>query len=214
MERMSGHYLKGLLDYMADIIIENKDYLTELDSQIGDGDHGLGMERGMRSAKQALASMAEDEDIYLYFSAVGRAMLMNMGGASGVIFGSMFFGAAKNHTPAPDLTAQAFAQSMAAGLAAVKERGKACVGDKTMVDALEPACGAMLANSSGSFAAMLKDAAQAAEAGAASTAEYQAKFGRAKSLLERAKGHVDSGAVSTAIMFRAMSDYIASHPIL
>ena len=214
MERINGRYMKDLLNYVADAVIASKDYLTELDSKIGDGDHGLGMERGMLSAKEALASMSDHENIYLYFSAVGQAMLMKMGGASGVIFSSMFSGEKKNHAPAQELTPPAFAQAMVAGLAAVKMRGKASVGDKTMVDALEPACNAMLANCSGSFETMLREAAEAAKEGAASTAEYQAKFGRAKSLMERAKGHMDSGAVSTAIMFRAMSSYVTNHPVL
>ena len=71
MERINGRYMKDLLNYVADAVIASKDYLTELDSKIGDGDHGLGMERGMLSAKEALASMSDHENIYFYFSAVG-----------------------------------------------------------------------------------------------------------------------------------------------
>lgn len=213
MEQMTASYLRDMLVYAADRIIASKERLTELDRQIGDGDHGIGMERGMLCAKMVLNDMPEPDDIYLYFSTMGRAMLINMGGASGVIFGTMFSSAAKNQPASQTLTPEAFAQAMSAGLNGVKVRGKAGVGDKTMVDAFEPACTAMRESSGDGFAIMLRQAAEAAEKGARKTADYQAKFGRAKSLLERAVGHMDSGAVSTAILFRAMADYAAEHSL-
>ena len=128
----------------------------------------------------------------------------------GVIFGTMFMGGTKGKAPAAALDTRAFAALMADSLAAIKERGKAAVGDKTMVDALEPAVLAMQAYAGSDFAGLLDAAEAAAAQGVENTKALQAKFGRAKSLLERAIGFQDAGATSTWILFRAMRDYVRS----
>ena len=89
-----------MLLYVAEQIIDSKALLTEVDSQIGDGDHGIGMERGMKKAKEKLLSMESGSNVYALFQEMGKTMLMSMGGASGVIFGTMFMGGAKGK-PAP-----------------------------------------------------------------------------------------------------------------
>jgi len=141
------------------------------------------------------------------FQQIGMAMLGAMGGASGVIFATLFMGAAKG-TPDVALDGDAFAARMENGLQAVTQRGKAVPGDKTMVDALAPACQA-LRETAGDLTAKLAAAAEAAAVGAEATRGYVAKFGRAKSLMERAVGHLDPGAVSVAQIFCAMADWSA-----
>ena len=127
-----------MLRFCADAIIRNKPFLTEVDAKIGDGDHGIGMALGMTNAKNALQAMTDCRDIYKIFSKFGTTMIMSMGGASGVIFGTMFMGGAKGKEPADSIHSKEFANMMKDSLSAIKARGKAEVGDKTMVDALEP----------------------------------------------------------------------------
>ena len=142
---------------------------------------------------------------------MGKTMLMSMGGASGVIFGTLFLGGARNKPASATLDTAGMAALMSDSLAQIKERGKAQVGDKTMVDALEPAVEQMNALApQGDWVEMMAQAAQAAQAGMEATKQYQAKYGRAKSLMERAIGHQDAGATSTWILLRAMADYVQS----
>lgn len=211
MKELNYGQVRAMLLRAADEIIQSKDLLTEIDSQIGDGDHGIGMERGMKKAKETLLSMETGENVYDLFQAMGKTMLMSMGGASGVIFGTLFLGGARNKPASAMLDTAGMAALMSDSLAQIKERGKAQVGDKTMVDALEPAVERMkdLAPQ-GDWVEMMAQAAQAAQAGMEATKQYQAKYGRAKSLMERAIGHQDAGATSTWILFRAMADYVQS----
>jgi len=197
---------KEMLLYVADKVIEQKPLLTDIDSAIGDGDHGIGMAGGMQKAKDKL--MQQDfEDVYEVFLTAGKAMLMSMGGASGVIFGSLYMAGAKGEQGS-ELTADALARMERKSLEAIKERGKASVGDKTMVDALEPAVIAMETNADKGLYEMLKAAEQAAAQGVEDTKEYIAKFGRAKSLMERALGHQDAGATSVWLIFQGMREYL------
>jgi len=193
----------------ADAIIAQVDYLTEVDSAIGDGDHGIGMSGGMEKAKEALGKLESPPDINTLFKSMGMAMLNSMGGASGVIFGTLFIGAVKGLESKTELDCGTFADMQRRALNAIKERGKAQVGDKTMVDALEPAVEAMEKAAPGEdLGQMLEEAAQAARQGMENTKAYVAKFGRAKSLMERAVGHQDAGATSVSIIFDAMRDYV------
>lgn len=196
----------AMLDYVADKIITNKEYLTEIDSAIGDGDHGIGMAGGMKKAKEKLASQ-EFSDVYSVFAAVGKTMLMSMGGASGVIFGSMFLAGAKDAEAAAEIETWQLAAMLRGGLDAVKDRGKAQIGDKTMVDALEPAVAVLEESGCDSLTDALIKAEAAARMGMEDTVGYVAKFGRAKSLGERAVGHRDAGAVSVWLIFQGMREF-------
>lgn len=193
----------------ADAIISSKPLLTEVDSRIGDGDHGIGMSVGMEKVKEVLQGMESERNVYDLFRETGKAMLMSMGGASGVIFGTMFMGGTKGGSPAESMDTAAFAEMMREALAAVKLRGKAEVGDKTMVDAFEPAVDAMLAYPGQDFEGMLAAAEEAAAAGVERTKEIPAKFGRAKFLGERSVGCQDAGATSVWLLFQAMRRYAA-----
>ncbi|RGU90290.1 dihydroxyacetone kinase subunit L [Clostridium sp. AF15-17LB] len=199
---------RNMLLYIADKMIASKPYLTEIDSVIGDGDHGIGMAGGMQKAKKKLLRMEDETNAYAVFEAAGKAMLMSMGGASGVIFGSLYLAGAKDMEPKEVLTAADLAKMERMSLLAIQERGKAEVGDKTMVDALAPAVEAMEKVASGSLLDMLKAAEEAARQGMEETKKYVARFGRAKSLMERAIGHQDAGATSVWLIFQGMREFV------
>ena len=208
MNRLDIEQTTDMVISACDAIIKNRPYLTEIDSKIGDGDHGIGMSGGMEKARTALNEKRPFKDVNSVFKTTGMAMLNSMGGASGVIFGSMFLGGVKGLELKTELTGSCLALIMRGALSTIKERGKAQVGDKTMVDALEPAVIAMEAETTDDLAAVLKAASKAAYEGVEQTKAYVAKFGRAKSLMERAVGYQDAGATSVAIIFDAMYQYV------
>lgn len=208
LEELTAEDARNMLIYVADKVMAKKAYLTEIDSAIGDGDHGIGMAGGMQKAKKKLIKMGKAENAYEVFEAAGKAMLLSMGGASGVIFGSLYLAGAKDMDPKEVLTPKDIAQMERKSLAAIQERGKAAVGDKTMVDALAPAVEAMENKASEGLLEMLKAAEAAAWAGVEATKKYQAKFGRAKSLMERAIGYQDAGATSVWLIFQGMREFV------
>jgi dihydroxyacetone kinase phosphoprotein-dependent L subunit len=208
VERLDVKQTKEMFFYIADKIIESKPFLTEIDSKIGDGDHGIGMSGGFEKAKEKLNEQ-QVSTINEIFSIAGMSMINSMGGASGIIFGTMFKAGVKGLAPLEYLDVKALGDIFGNSLKAIKERGKAQVGDKTMVDAFEPAVESLYdsANSSKSLIDALKLAEESARQGMENTKDYVAKFGRAKSLLERAIGHQDAGATSTWIIFRSMREW-------
>lgn len=208
LTELNAEDTRNMILYIADKIIAKKPYLTEVDSAIGDGDHGIGMAGGMQKAKKKLLKMKGEENAYHLFETAGQAMLMSMGGASGVIFGSLYLAGAKGMDPKAVITAEDLAKMERKSLAAIQERGGAQVGDKTMVDALAPAVEALEANHDKSLLEMLKAAEEAARQGMEDTKKYVAKFGRAKSLLERAIGHQDAGATSVYLIFQGMREFV------
>ena len=195
----------------CDAIVAKQDYLTEVDSTIGDGDHGIGMSGGMQKAKEALIKKASFDTVNDIFKLTGMSMLSSMGGASGVIFGSMFLGGVKGLEPIQELNAAAMAKIMRGSLEAICTRGKAEEGDKTMVDAFAPAVRALEANQDQDLTIAMEAAATAAVDGAEKTRNYVAKFGRSRYAGERALGHLDAGAVSVSIIFGAMRDYVCAN---
>lgn len=205
---LTAEDVRNMLLYIADKVIANKTYLTEIDSAIGDGDHGIGMAGGMQKVKKRLAAMDGEENVYAVFEAAGKAMLMSMGGASGVIFGSLYLAGAESMAPKSMLTSNDLAGMERKSLMVIQERGKANVGDKTMVDALAPAVAALEENQNQSLLEMLRAAEEAARQGMEESKKYVAKFGRAKSLLDRAIGHQDAGATSVWLIFQGMREFV------
>lgn len=210
MRALTVEQTTSMIIYACEAIIEKKAYLTEVDSKIGDGDHGIGMSGGMKKAKEALEEKGPFADINTVFKTTGMTMLNSMGGASGVIFGSMFLGGIKGMEPLTELDGSNFTKIMRGSLDAIKERGKASLGDKTMVDALEPAVAALENGNSDDLVQLLSDAKVAAQQGVENTKKYIAKYGRAKSLMERAIGYQDAGATSVSIIFDAMYRYVSN----
>lgn len=208
LEVLTVEDARQMLMYIADKVIAMKSYLTEIDSAIGDGDHGIGMAGGMQKVKEKLKNLDARGNVYTVFEAAGNAMLMSMGWASGVIFGSLYLAGAKGMTAKTELTSADLASMERKSLEAIKERGKAKAGDKTMVDALEPAVAAMEANQDKPLPEMLRAAEEAARQGVENTKAYAAKFGRAKSLMERAVGHQDAGATSVRLILQGMREFV------
>ena len=151
--------------------------------------------------------MEDLDNAYALFGAAGKAMLLSMGGASGVIFGSMFM-SGQDFDPKKELSAEDLAEIEAKALATIQERGGAQVGDKTMVDALAPAVDAMKANADKGLLEMLKAAEAAAKEGVENSKNCIAKFGRSRSLGERALGYQDAGATSVSLIFEAMREFV------
>lgn len=208
MTNLNIRQTKEMLLAAANAIIASVPLLTEVDRVIGDGDHGVGIGGGMEKAKEALEKMDQPADINSLFKNMGMAMINSMGGASGVIFGTMFLGGVKGLPAKTELDCATMAQMCRKSVDAIKQRGQAQVGDKTMVDAYEPAVEAMEAYAGDDLAEMLSAAAEAAEKGVESTKNFIAKFGRARYLGERALGHQDAGATSVSIIISAMRDYV------
>lgn len=189
-----------LADYAA-VIAENADLLTDLDRQIGDADHGSNMQRGM-TAVAALAP-ADFADAKAYLKKAGMTMVNTVGGASGPLYGTFLLRFAGALTD--ELTPEGLGAALRAGLQGILDRGKAAVGDKTMVDALTPAVDAYDAAAAGGAAAAdaLAAAATAAAAGRDATIPLVARKGRASYLGERSAGHQDPGATSVTLLVEA-----------
>jgi dihydroxyacetone kinase-like protein len=184
-----------------------RDRLNRLDANIGDGDHGANMTRGFTAAVARLDGTPNDEPAAA-LRTVGMTLLSTVGGAAGPLYGSFFIGLAGAVRDVDRIDAAAWAGALAQGVAGVQRRGKAEPGDKTMVDALLPARDALqeAADGGAGVAAALTAAADAADAGAKATTPLVARKGRASYLGERSAGHVDPGAVSSALLLRAAAD--------
>ena len=211
MHSLSASQLKELLVFVSDRVIASKEVLSEADRNIGDGDHGIGMATGFEAARQELEK-TEFTDAYSVFSVLGRTMIKVMGGASGIIFGLLFYAGAKNMPPKPDLTPSELAVVFAKALAEIQAKGGAKPGDKTLVDGLLPMVEAMQAEAAknAGFKEFFAAAAAAAESGKEASKAYIARFGKAKTLGERAVGYPDAGCVSLTVITRAMFDWSES----
>jgi dihydroxyacetone kinase-like protein len=181
------------------------DHLTQLDSAIGDGDHGINMTRGMRAVTAALADddgAAPGKRLIL----AGKTLVSTVGGASGPLWGSALRRGGRALGDGAEIDGPALVAMLEAALAAIQELGAAEPGDKTMVDALAPAVAALRDGLAAGDAldAALAAAAEAAEEGARATTPMQARKGRASYLGERSVGHQDPGATSTALIVRAL----------
>ena len=187
-----------------------RDQLTQLDAAIGDGDHGTNMVRGFDAVERALAGRGEDAPGQVLVTS-GKTLVSTVGGASGPLWGSALRRAGRSLGAAPEIDGPQLAGALEAALAAIKELGAAEVGDKTIVDALEPAVAALrTALGAGEpLARALEAAATAAEEGAQATVPLQARKGRASYLGERSIGHQDPGATSTALIMRALVRAVA-----
>ncbi len=208
MDKINLEQLKLMILEVCQGIIDSKDYLTELDSAIGDGDHGLGMEVGMNAVKKELLAMKNFENTNQIFKISGMAMINNMGGASGVIFGSMFLGCVIKGNNSKYFTCEEVPKQFRNALNTIKSRGGASLGDKTMVDALEPAVVGMEKYAGKDLVELFKIAAEESNKGVERSKSYVAKFGRAKYLGERSLGHQDAGATSVHLIFNCMYQFL------
>lgn len=208
-ERIGNAEVTRMFVEAAKQIREHHSYLSELDCISGDGDHGTAMLHAVDQLEAAGRSQSE-QSLKMLFKNAGWKVLSVDGGASSALLGT-FFGGMGDAEIGDELDCNGLACAFEAGLRAVSKQTKAQPGDKTMMDALIPAvCAIRSAASSGkTISAVLKDAAEAAHSGAESTKDLIAKYGRAKFLGEKTRGHQDAGATSIAFLFRGFSKAFA-----
>jgi dihydroxyacetone kinase-like protein len=186
----------------GDLVERQAIRLTELDTAIGDGDHGTNMLRGFSAVRRKL-EVTVTGDLGSLFRLVGMTLISAVGGASGPLYGGFFLEMAKVTAGKACLGKDEISAALAAGLNDIKRRGKAEVGDKTMVDSLSPAVAAL--ESVKELCAAFRAAADAAKTGAEATIPLQARKGRASYLGERSIGHQDPGATSSWLLFEALA---------
>lgn len=195
------------LKNLAEVLIENKEYLTQLDAAIGDADHGINMKRGFDRVMEKLPTVA-DQDIGSILKTTGMTLISSVGGASGPLYGTFFMRGGMAAAAKEELTGEDLAALLQAGVDGIIQRGRAQPGDKTMVDAWLPALEAMkdsLDEDDDTIVA-LEAAVEAAEQGMQDTIPLQAKKGRASYLGERSIGHQDPGATSSYLMLKSLLD--------
>ncbi|MBQ6918975.1 MAG: dihydroxyacetone kinase subunit L [Synergistaceae bacterium] len=196
------------ISLIAERIEDNKDFLTELDREIGDSDHGINMARGFNAVMEKLSP--EDTDVGAVLKKAGMTLLSKVGGASGPLYGTAYMEAGKITAGKTELTPEDMKAVFEAAIAGIQKRGKAVKGEKTMLDAIIPA--------SETFAKKIADGAdmvtaldaacQSAQEGVEYTKTIIATKGRASYLGERSIGHQDPGATSATITLEAIRDYM------
>jgi dihydroxyacetone kinase-like protein len=203
---MAITYERGLafVRGFAAAIAENKEYLTQLDSEIGDADHGTNMDRGMQAVLPKVGSL-EGADLSQLFKTTAMTLISTVGGASGPLYGTLFLQLGTTVTGKTELSAKDWSQALDAAVQAVRARGHAELGDKTMIDALQPADDSLhgAAQDGATLEAALVACEQAAEQGMQATIPLVARRGRASYLGERSAGHQDPGATSSWLLVRA-----------
>lgn len=205
--------LEQLTDWLSrfrTLVTEHEQHLTELDAAIGDSDHGANMAAGMAAVMvkvTALPAAASAEEL---FKSVGMTLVAAAGGASGPLYGTFFLRFGMAAGSARELDAAGLGNALRAGLEGIVARGNAEIGDKTMFDAMSPAIDAYdnaVASGAG-IAAAASAALEASTKGRDSTAPLVARKGRASELGAQSVGHLDPGAVSTALLFEALADAV------
>jgi phosphoenolpyruvate---glycerone phosphotransferase subunit DhaL len=206
---LSSVSVTAWMDQTSAAIAAEADHLTQLDSAIGDGDHGINLTRGFHAVVEALSAdeLAPGKALIL----AGKTLVSTVGGASGPLWGTALRRAGRSLGDAPELDGPALADALDAALAGVVELGAAEEGDKTMVDALAPATRAFRAaiEAGEPLADALAAATSAAADGARATVPLQARKGRASYLGERSVGHEDPGAASTTLIIAALGRAVA-----
>lgn len=199
--------MAAIIEGMAKKIEAEKDYLTQLDNEIGDGDHGINLARGFEAVEKKLPSLAGG-DIGALLKGVGMQLVSTVGGASGPLYRTAFMKAGMACKGLTELDGPAFIKAMEAAVDGIKMRGKATEGEKTMLDALCPALKVMQDEVAAgkSLKEALQDAAAAAEKGVEYTKTIIATKGRASYLGERSLGHQDPGATSSLYLLQVLAE--------
>lgn len=196
----------GVIVYgLIRVIQDNKAYLSEIDGAIGDGDHGINMNKGFSMCESRLNGEAVDLNTAL--KTLGRILLMEIGGSMGPIYGTFFREMAKNCAGVEEIDAEVFLRMLEAAAAGITGLAGAKEGDKTLYDCLSPATAAFResVNAGDGFAVALEKMSAAAEAGRDSTIDMVAKLGRAARLGERSRGVLDAGSASCCLILQSMA---------
>lgn len=185
----------------------NADELNRLDSALGDGDFGASMQRGVQAIGNKMQGFA-DKDIGTIFKTIGMALVSAMGGTSGPLLGTMFIQMSSKSMGKQALSLAEWTETLQAGIDGIMMRGKAQVGDKTMLDALVPALDALKNFDGTDLSAALRQSADAASKGRDDTANIIAKKGRASYVGERGLGNIDPGAANAALFLGALAEIV------
>jgi len=209
---INAHDLVQILDDITTEIVRNKDYLTELDSLVGDGDHGVNLERGFLKVRDQLPGLRGMSDIGSVLSAAGATLLSNVGGATGSLYGASLMKIGSVCRGKSEIKAQDLPEIFSVWSKAVMELGGAKAGDKTMLDVLLPATEAisLAATESNDLVYVLNKAVKAAREGLESTKSMVAKKGRASYLGDRSLGHYDAGAASLCLMLESCAKTVSN----
>ena len=211
MPELTSDQMIKWLERFAALLAENKDHLTQLDSAIGDADHGANMDRGFKAVLGKKTEL-QGKDIATVFKTVAMTLISTVGGASGPLYGTFFLQAGLLAAGKSSISAEEFGALLEKGLNGVIQRGKANPGDKTMIDAMQPAIEAYQKAVQGgeSLDGALKKAAESSRKGMKATIPLVAKKGRASYLGERSAGHQDPGSTSTALLFQAAAESLGN----
>ena len=207
-----------IIEHIYKKIDENKDYLSKLDTEIGDGDHGFSIANGFKNVYEKLDDFSK-EDIGGFFKKCGFEIIKVVGGASGAVFGTFFTGQSSfynNHLSGTDeLTLGNLTDMLKEALEQIKKRGGAQIGDKTMIDAFEPAVNVLseAVVQEKSFAEAFQEASSRAKEGAESTKNMVGKHGRSKNVGERGIGYIDPGSISMTLIFETFAEYFSNKGI-
>jgi phosphoenolpyruvate---glycerone phosphotransferase subunit DhaL len=204
LDRMSVSYddvLRWVQRFAAEVEA-NKEYLTQLDAAVGDGDHGINMQRGMSAVVAKVDTQAGEQDVGALLKTVGMTLVSTVGGAGGPLYGTLFLQMGTATAGKSELSPDDWAAALEAGIAGVQARGKAEPGDKTMIDALLPALDALRAaqEDGTELGDALRRSADAAAEGMRATIPLEARKGRASYLGPRSVGHQDPGATSSQLL--------------
>lgn len=205
MEYIRNERNAKIAQAVCDAIHENAAYLSEIDGAIGDGDHGVNMNKGFLMAKERLR---EDMSFSESMKTISRTLVMDIGGSMGPIYGTMFSKLAKTSRKEERITKEVFLNALQDALQGLQELAGAKEGDKTLIDTLAPATRAyeQALQEGRSYAACLRALQKGAEEGKEHTKELVAKIGRAARLGERSRGYLDAGATSCCIILKTMAD--------
>lgn len=204
--------IKDAVDAVAAAVIAQKDYLTSLDAKIGDGDHGLNMARGFRAAQEAVEEMDDTTLPGPVLKTIGKALIQNVGGAAGPLYGAGFVSAGEACDEDIHMNIASVEKLLSAAIAAIQKRGRAEKGDKTMLDTLIPVRDCFLPENAQdkTLFEVLQEASRAAGEGVNFTKTIAARKGRASLVGERSIGIEDPGAVSSMVMYRALYQFLKS----
>jgi dihydroxyacetone kinase-like protein len=216
-ESISRPAVVAWLRAFAAAVAQERGYLTELDAAIGDADHGINMDRGMRAVLAKLDELGTVDQpagsgIGAFLKTVGMTLVSTVGGAAGPLYGTLFLQMGTAAGQAAELSLAQWASAFEAGVRGAQARGKAELQDKTMIDALVPAAQALkaAATSGSSLADALQQAAEAAQQGMKATVPLVARKGRASYLGERSAGCQDPGATSSWLLVRTAAETLAA----
>ncbi|MBP8598395.1 MAG: dihydroxyacetone kinase subunit L [Selenomonas sp.] len=202
--------IKDALDAVAAAIIAQKEYLTNLDAKTGDGDHGLNMARGFRAAQEAVEDMEDTTRPGPVLQTIGKALIQNVGGAAGPLYGTGFVKAGEACDDDTKMNVASMEKLLRIAIEAIQARGRADKGDKTMLDVLIPIHECFLPDNTAekTLFEVLQEASKAAGDGVNFTKTIAARKGRASLVGERSIGIEDPGAVSSMIMYRALYQFL------